>query len=98
LNSSITAARGKLPSAKTHLLHFDLSFFVPPMLEFTLNGEVRQLDDDSFSVADLLLRLSYAGKRIAVEQNGLIVPKSRHADTRIASGDRIEIVVAVGGG
>ena len=42
--------------------------------------------------------LGYAGKRIAVEHNGLIVPRSRHAATAIEAGDRIEIVVAVGGG
>ena len=38
------------------------------------------------------------GKRIAVEKNGEIVPKSRYAATPLASGDRIEIVGAVGGG
>jgi sulfur carrier protein len=35
---------------------------------------------------------------VAVERNGAIVPRSRHADTLLAAGDRIEIVVAVGGG
>ncbi|MBC2730659.1 MAG: sulfur carrier protein ThiS [Thiobacillus sp.] len=35
---------------------------------------------------------------IAIEKNGEIVPRSQHADTRLASGDRLEIVVAVGGG
>ena len=38
------------------------------------------------------------GKRIAVERNGEIVPKSQHASTELASGDQLEIVVAVGGG
>ncbi|MBL8406345.1 MAG: sulfur carrier protein ThiS, partial [Candidatus Accumulibacter sp.] len=38
------------------------------------------------------------GKRIAVERNGEIVPRSRHGETMLADGDRVEIVVAVGGG
>ena len=49
-------------------------------------------------VAQLLEVLALAGKRVAVERNGEIVPRSRHADTALAAGDRLEIVVAVGGG
>jgi thiamine biosynthesis protein ThiS len=41
---------------------------------------------------------AYAGKRVAVERNGEIVPKSKHAATPLAEGDQVEIVVAVGGG
>jgi sulfur carrier protein len=50
------------------------------------------------SVADLLKQLSLAGKRVAVERNGDIVPKSLHATTHLSENDRLEIVVAVGGG
>ena len=50
------------------------------------------------SVAALLEARGLAGKRVAVERNGEIVPKSQHAQVAIAAGDRIEIVVAVGGG
>ncbi|MFP3616279.1 sulfur carrier protein ThiS, partial [Paraburkholderia sp. SIMBA_050] len=46
----------------------------------------------------LLETLGYAGKRVAVERNGEIVPKSQHAQTALSDGDQIEIVVAVGGG
>lgn len=67
------------------------------MLELTLNGVSRQFPD-ALSVAGLIEQLGYAGKRIAVERNGEIVPKSQHATTALASGDRLEIVVAVGGG
>ena len=49
-------------------------------------------------VAALIERLELAGKKIAVERNGEIVPKSAHRATRLADGDRLEIVVAVGGG
>ena len=46
----------------------------------------------------LVEELALAGRKIAVERNGEIVPKSAHADTLVADGDRLEIVVAVGGG
>ena len=67
------------------------------MLELILNGESRRFPA-ALTVAALIEQLGYAGKRIAVERNGEIVPKSRHADTALANGDRLEIVVAVGGG
>lgn len=50
------------------------------------------------TVATLLATLDTAGKRVAVERNGEIVPRSQHAATVLAEGDRLEIVVAVGGG
>ena len=50
------------------------------------------------SVAALLDARGLAGKRVAVERNGAIVPRSRHATTTLVDGDRLEIVVAVGGG
>lgn len=46
----------------------------------------------------LLEELDFAGKRIAVELNGEIVPKSEHHSTLLEQDDRLEIVVAVGGG
>jgi sulfur carrier protein len=67
------------------------------ILEFTLNGQTRRLEAET-CVSRLLADLGYAGKRVAVELDGEIVPKSRHADTVIKPGNRIEIVVAVGGG
>lgn len=67
------------------------------MLELRINGETRQFPD-SHTVASLIEALGYAGKRIAVERNGEIVPKSTHTTTPLQSGDQLEIVVAVGGG
>ena len=67
------------------------------MLNLTINGEPRQFAGP-LSVAGLIEQLGYAGKRIAVERNGEIVPKSQHATTGLTVGDRLEIVVAVGGG
>ncbi len=62
-----------------------------------LNGRKLSLAGDD-SIAALLAHLELAGKRVAVERNGQIVPRGLHAQTVLAEGDRIEIVVAVGGG
>lgn len=67
------------------------------MLTLKINGESRQFPAP-LTVAGLIEQLGYAGKRVAVERNGEIVPKSQHAETALATGDRLEIVVAVGGG
>jgi sulfur carrier protein len=50
------------------------------------------------TVAELVHALGLEGKRIAVERNGEIVPRSRYGETRVVEGDRFEIVGAVGGG
>jgi len=62
-----------------------------------VNGAARRFDAP-LDVAKLLQQLSMAGKKVAVERNGEIVPKSAHAQTLIGDGDQLEIVVAVGGG
>ena len=66
-------------------------------MHIQLNGEALDLPD-GLSVADLLERLELTGKRVAVELNLDIVPRSQHAATRLAEGDRIEVVHAIGGG
>ncbi len=66
-------------------------------MEISVNGEKRRLAAAP-SVAGLLREMGLEGKRLAVERNGEIVAKSAHAETRLAEGDRIEIVIAVGGG
>ena len=67
------------------------------MLEVTINGDSRQFGR-ALVVTELLDELALAGKRVAIERNGEIVPRSRYAETRLANGDQLEIVVAVGGG
>jgi sulfur carrier protein len=62
-----------------------------------VNGTRVQIDAVS-SIGELLASLGLHGKRIAIERNGHIVPRSEYDRTRIAAEDRIEIVVAVGGG
>jgi len=66
-------------------------------LAVVINGEPATVDATT-SIASLLVERGLIGKRVAVERNGAIVPRSRHAVTRLDDGDRIEIVVAVGGG
>jgi sulfur carrier protein len=67
------------------------------MIRITVNGEPQQLGTP-LSVGSLVEARGLAGKRIAVELNGAIVPRSRHATTPLVDSDRVEIVVAVGGG
>ncbi len=67
------------------------------MIELVINGEPRRFPAP-LTLSQLVESLDLAGKRIAIEKNGEIVPRSQHADSRLASGDRLEIVVAVGGG
>jgi len=66
-------------------------------MNIVVNGQLEQLAQP-VTVAELLAARGLLGKRLAVERNGEIVPKSRHADTPLADGDQLEIVVAVGGG
>lgn len=66
-------------------------------MEIVLNGQAKTLAGP-LSVAALVAELGFTGKRIAVERNGEIVPKSTYAQVMIAAADRLEIVVAVGGG
>lgn len=49
-------------------------------------------------ISELIVKLDLAGKRIAVERNGEIVPRSKHTSVRLLDLDQLEIVVAVGGG
>lgn len=62
-----------------------------------INGESR-IFEAPIRVSGLVEALGYAGRRVAVERNGEIVPRSRHGETKLENGDRLEIVVAVGGG
>ncbi|MCQ4278459.1 sulfur carrier protein ThiS [Pseudomonas stutzeri] len=66
-------------------------------MHIQLNGERYELPDGQ-SVADLLQRLELTGRRLAVELNREIVPRSQHAATTLVEGDQIEVVHAIGGG
>ncbi|MGE8546131.1 sulfur carrier protein ThiS [Alcaligenes sp. Marseille-Q7550] len=66
-------------------------------MNIILNGQNKTLANAD-TISALIAQLGYENKRIAVELNGDIVPKSQHATTAIKDSDTIEIVVAVGGG
>jgi sulfur carrier protein len=67
------------------------------VIELVINGEPRSFPAP-LTLGLLIEILDLVGKRIAIEKNGEIVPRSQHAGTQLVSGDQLEIVVAVGGG
>ena len=66
-------------------------------MDIRLNGEPRSLPNP-IALDQLLADEGLAGRRVAVEINGEIVPRSRHAEHLLAEGDVIESVHALGGG
>ena len=69
---------------------------IAPM-DIELNGEPRSVAD-GISISALLDEIGLGQRRVAVEVNREVIPRSRHAQHRLAPGDRIEIVHAIGGG
>lgn len=69
----------------------------PKVMEITLNGKTHAADGTE-TVAELLERLEVRGKRVAVMINDSIVRKDAYGATRIAPGDRVEVIHMVGGG
>ncbi|MDV6318568.1 sulfur carrier protein ThiS [Chromohalobacter sp. HP20-39] len=66
-------------------------------MHIQLNGDQRELASQ-LTISELIEQLALTGRRIAVEVNEEIVPRSQHAETRLSPGDRVEIVHAIGGG
>ena len=67
------------------------------MITISINGTAHQLPD-STGVDALIDEMGLTGKRIALERNGEIVPRSSFLQLMLEEGDKLEIVVAVGGG
>ncbi|MSP86408.1 MAG: sulfur carrier protein ThiS [Methylotenera sp.] len=67
-------------------------------MQLMINGKPRSFEGPTFSVANLVASLNLEGKRLAIECNGEIVPRSQFASTQLLEGDQLEIVGAVGGG
>jgi sulfur carrier protein len=70
---------------------------MPQRIRILVNGAPREFARAP-TVAQFIDELELAGKRLAIERNGEIVPRSRFAEEVLAEGDRVEVVVAVGGG
>ncbi|HEX7558549.1 MAG TPA: sulfur carrier protein ThiS [Usitatibacter sp.] len=66
-------------------------------IRVTLNGAPREFPAP-LTFDQLLHEMELAGRRLAIERNGEIVPRSRFGDAHLADGDRVEVVMAVGGG
>lgn len=66
-------------------------------MDILLNGTTRALPPGA-TIASLLEAEGLAGRRVAVEVNGEIVPRGAHATHALAEGDRVEVVHALGGG
>ncbi|MGA9420859.1 MAG: sulfur carrier protein ThiS [Rhodanobacteraceae bacterium] len=66
-------------------------------MRILLNGEACECESGT-SVADLLVRAGLADRKVAVEINRVIVPRSQHTARKLADDDRVEIVQAIGGG
>lgn len=66
-------------------------------MQIYLNGETRDFPDDTTAAA-LVESLGLTGKRIAMEVNMEIVPRSQYATHRLQPGDKVEVVQAIGGG
>ncbi len=66
-------------------------------MEITLNGTTHEIDDGA-TIANLLLQRDLAATPCAVEVNRQLVPKAKHEQHHLASGDAVEIVTLVGGG
>jgi sulfur carrier protein len=69
----------------------------PEVIALTINGQSRSFSGP-LNVARLIEELELKGKRLALERNGEIVPRSQFDQVALADGDALEIVVAVGGG
>ena len=66
-------------------------------MQLTVNGTTYSFEQNP-NLSQLLDTLNLTGKRVAVERNGEIVPRSQFGETMLSDGDKLEIVVAVGGG
>jgi sulfur carrier protein len=62
-----------------------------------ING-ASQVFDQGLNVTELIQHLALVGRKLAIERNGELVPRSQYAECHVVDGDRLEIVVAVGGG
>ena len=67
-------------------------------MEVRVNGAARSIAHSCVTLRELVRELGLEGRRVAVEMNGEIVPKSRYGETRVSEGDTLEIVAAVAGG
>ena len=66
-------------------------------MQVQVNGDWMELNDRA-TIQDLVLKMELSGKRLAVEVNEDIVPRSQHTEFSLSDGDKVEVVHAIGGG
>ena len=76
------------------LLHIDTF----TLIQLIINGNPRNFEQAALTVSELVATLGLEGKRLAIECNGEIIPRSLFAEALLSAGDKLEIVGAVGGG
>lgn len=67
-------------------------------MNITINGNIKQFDSENMTISALVMILNLTGKRLAIEKNGEIVPRSQFDAVNLQDGDKLELVGAVGGG
>jgi sulfur carrier protein len=67
-------------------------------MKISINGNIKQFDSKNMTISALVMTLNLTGKRLAIEKNGEIVPRSQFDAVNLQEGDKLEIVGAVGGG
>ena len=67
-------------------------------MNISINGNTKQFDGENMTLSDLIVTLNLVDKRLAIEKNGEIVPRSQFDAAILNDGDNLEIVGAVGGG
>jgi sulfur carrier protein len=67
-------------------------------MNISINGNIKQFDGENMTISALVVTLNLTGKRLAIEKNGEIVPRSQFDTAMLNDGDKLEIVGAVGGG
>jgi len=65
-------------------------------MRIQLNGEAFEFPGET--IDELIKQLGFTGKRLAVEHNGEVIPRSEHAGYQLTPGDCVELVQAIGGG
>ena len=67
-------------------------------MQMIINGNLRDFELTHMTIMELVNTLNLEGKRLAIEHNGEIVPRSEFGNVILLNGDQLEIVGAVGGG
>ena len=67
-------------------------------MNISINGNIKQFNGENMTISALVVTLNLIGKRLAIEKNGEIVPRSQFDAVLLSDGDKLEIVGAVGGG